>query len=219
MTADIAPEIAPVRPGEQLDWGRLQAWLRPRLAEALPGVDGPLTALQFPNGSANLTYLLRLGEHELVLRRPPMGELAPGAHDMRREFTVISALWPTAVPVPEPLAYTDDEAVTGAQFYAMGWVEGRSLYTAAETAEHLPSEAARARTGPSFIDVLAALHSLDPDDVGLGGLGKRTSYVGRQLHRWFESWNASKNREMPDVDRLYTFLVERLPTTLEWLLG
>jgi aminoglycoside phosphotransferase (APT) family kinase protein len=130
---------------------------------------------------------------------------------MRREFTVISALWPTPVPVPEPLAYTDDQAVTGAQFYAMGWVEGRSLYTAAETAEHIPSEEARSRTGPSFIDTLAALHSLDPDEVGLGGLGKRTSYVGRQLHRWYESWNASKNRELPDVDRLYTFLVDRLP--------
>ena len=68
-----------------------------------------------------------------------------------------------------------------------------------------------ARTGPSFIDTFAALHSLDPDEVGLGGLGKRTSYVGRQLHRWYESWNASKDRELPDVDRLYTFLVDNLP--------
>jgi aminoglycoside phosphotransferase (APT) family kinase protein len=147
----------------------------------------------------------------LVVRRPPLGDLLPTAHDMRREFTVISALWPTPVPVPEPLAYTDDIAVTGAQFYAMGWVEGRSLYTAAETAEHLLSEQARRRTGPSFIDTLAALHSLDPDDIGLGGLGKRTSYVGRQLHRWYESWNASKTRELPDVDRLHTLLVNNLP--------
>jgi aminoglycoside phosphotransferase (APT) family kinase protein len=167
---------------------------------------------KLPGGHSNFTYRVDDSDGRvLVVRRPPLGELLPTAHDMRREFTVISALWPTPVPVPEPLAYTDDDTVTGAQFYAMGWVEGRSLYNAAEAAEHLPDEAARARTGPSFIDTLAALHRLDPDDVGLGGLGKRTSYVGRQLHRWYESWNASKTRELPDVDRLYTHLVDNLP--------
>jgi aminoglycoside phosphotransferase (APT) family kinase protein len=167
---------------------------------------------KLPGGHSNFTYRVDdANGRPLVVRRPPLGELLPTAHDMRREFTVISALWPTPVPVPEPLAYTDDVGVTGAQFYAMGWVDGRSLYTSAEAAEHLPSEEARARTGPSFIDTLAALHRLDPDDVGLGGLGKRTSYVGRQLHRWYESWKASKTRELPDVDRLYAFLVDNLP--------
>ena len=92
----------------------------------------------------------------------------------------------------------------------MGWVEGRPLYTAEDAEEHLSVEA-RARTGPSFIDTLADLHALDPDEIGLGGLGKRDSYVGRQLHRWYASWNASKTRELPDVDRLHDFLVERLP--------
>jgi aminoglycoside phosphotransferase (APT) family kinase protein len=178
----------------------------------IAGLQPPLRWTKLPGGHSNFTYRVDdVDGHALVLRRPPLGELLPTAHDMRREFTVISALWPTPVPVPEPLAYTDDEAVTGAQFYAMGWVDGRSLYTAAETAEHLPSEAARARTGPSFIDTLAALHSLDPDAIGLGGLGKRTSYVGRQLRRWYESWNASKTRELPDDDRLYTLLVNNLP--------
>jgi aminoglycoside phosphotransferase (APT) family kinase protein len=129
---------------------------------------------------------------------------------MGREFTLISALWPTPVPVPEPIAFSDDPGITGARFYAMGWVEGRSLYTAEDAAEHL-TEPARARTGPSFIDTLAELHLLDPDEVGLGGLGKHDSYVGRQLHRWYASWNASKNRDLPDVDRLHDFLVERLP--------
>jgi aminoglycoside phosphotransferase (APT) family kinase protein len=184
------------------------AWLAERIDGLLP----PLRWTKLPGGHSNFTYRVDDADgRAVVLRRPPLGELLPTAHDMRREFTVISALWPTPVPVPEPLAYTDDEAVTGAPFYAMSWVEGRSLYTAAETAEHLPYEAARARTGPSFIDTLAALHCLDPDEVGLGGLGKRTSYVGRQLHRWYESWNASKTGERPDVDRLYTFLVQNLP--------
>jgi aminoglycoside phosphotransferase (APT) family kinase protein len=190
------------------DRQRVTAWL----ADQIPSLQAPLRWTKLPGGHSNFTYRVDdAGGQTLVVRRPPLGELLPTAHDMHREFTVISALWPTPVPVPEPLAYTDDKTVTGAPFYAMGWVEGRSLYTAAETAEHIPSEEARARTGPAFIDTLAALHSLDPDDVGLGGLGKRTSYVGRQLHRWYESWNASKNRELPDVDRLYTFLVDRLP--------
>jgi aminoglycoside phosphotransferase (APT) family kinase protein len=182
------------------------------LVERVPPLQPPFRWTKLPGGHSNFTYRLDdAAGRALVVRRPPLGELLPTAHDMRREFTVISALWPTPVPVPEPLAYTDDETVTGAQFYAMGWVEGRSLYTAAETSEHLPEEEARARTGPSFIDTLAALHSLDPDDVGLGDLGKRTSYVGRQLHRWYQSWEASKDRDLPDVDRLYTFLVDNLP--------
>jgi aminoglycoside phosphotransferase (APT) family kinase protein len=190
------------------DTERVTAWL----AERITGLQPPLRWTKLPGGHSNFTYRVDDADgHTLVVRRPPLGDLLPTAHDMRREFTVISALWPTPVPVPEPLAYTDDDAVTGAQFYAMGWVEGRSLYTSAETAEHLPSDEARARTGPSFIDTLAALHRLDPDDVGLGGLGKRTSYVGRQLHRWYESWKASKTRELPDVDRLYTYLVDNLP--------
>jgi aminoglycoside phosphotransferase (APT) family kinase protein len=190
------------------DTDRVTAWL----VERVTGLQPPLRWTKLPGGHSNFTYRVDDADgRALVLRRPPLGELLPTAHDMRREFTVISALWPTPVPVPEPLAYTDDEAVTGAQFYAMGWVEGRSLYTAAEAAEHLPSEESRAPTGPSFIDTLAALHRLDPDDVGLGGLGKRTSYVGRQLHRWYESWKASTTRELPDVDRLYTFLEHNLP--------
>ena len=93
VTAADAPEIAPVRPGEALDWAALEAWLLPRLAAVLPGADGAIEILQFPNGSANLTYLLRVGPHELVLRRPPMGQVAPGAHDMRREHKVLSRLW------------------------------------------------------------------------------------------------------------------------------
>ena len=182
------------------------------LADRLPGLVPPLRFTKLAGGHSNFTY--RVDDEAgrvFVLRRPPLGELLPMAHDMGREFTIISALWPTAVPVPEPLAYCDDPSVTGARFYAMGWVEGRPLYTLTDAEEHL-DEAARTRTGPSFIDTLADLHAVDPDAVGLGGLGKRDSYVGRQLHRWYSSWNASKNRELPDVDRLHDFLVGRLPT-------
>ena len=183
------------------------AWLAERLPELVP----PLRWTALAGGHSNFTYRVDdAGGMTFVLRRPPLGELLPTAHDMGREFTVISALWPTPVPVPEPIAFCDDPAVTGANFYAMGWVEGRPLYTAEDVEAHLSLDA-RARTGPSFIDTLADLHALDPDDIGLGGLGKRDSYVSRQLHRWYASWNASKTRELPDVDRLHDYLVERLP--------
>ncbi len=189
------------------DVGAVTAWL----AERLPGLAPPLRWTKLAGGHSNFTYRVDdQAGRTFVLRRPPMGELQPTAHDMGREFRVISALWPTPVPVPEPLAYSADPAVTGARFYAMGWVEGRSLYTARDAEEHLTLEA-RARTGGSFIDTLAELHALEPDEIGLGELGKRDSYVGRQLHRWYSSWNASKGEEMPDVDRLHDFLVERLP--------
>ena len=105
-----APEIAPVRRGEELDLAVLDAWLRPRLAEVLGGAEAPLELLQFPNGSANLTYLLRIGGRELVLRRPPMGQLAPGAHDMRREFKVLSRLWRHFDRAPRAYVFCDDPA-------------------------------------------------------------------------------------------------------------
>jgi aminoglycoside phosphotransferase (APT) family kinase protein len=190
------------------DLERVVAWLQ----QEVPALVPPLRWTRLPGGHSNLTYRLDdASGRALVVRRPPLGELLPTAHDMRREFTIISALWPTPVPVPEPIAFTDDRSVAAAPFYTMGWVEGRSLHDAADSAEQLRTEQARARAGLGLIDTLAALHRLDPDDVGLSGLGKRTSYVARQLHRWYESWNASKDRELPDVDRLYTFLVDRLP--------
>ncbi|MGH7365052.1 MAG: phosphotransferase, partial [Candidatus Rokuibacteriota bacterium] len=117
---DEAPaEVAPVRPGEQLDWAALGSWLLPRLAELLPAAQGPLEVLQFPNGSANLTYLLRVGPRELVLRRPPFGQIAPGAHDMKREFKVLSRLWRHFDRAPRGYLFCDDPAVLGADFFVM----------------------------------------------------------------------------------------------------
>lgn len=187
------------------------AWLRERLGWVAP----PLRWTALTGGHSNFTYRVDdAAGHTFVLRRPPLGELLPMAHDMGREFTVISALWPTPVPVPEPLAYCDDPTVTGARFYAMGWVEGRSLYTTADVEGYIP-EPARAATGPSYVDTLAQLHALDPDEVGLGGLGKRDDYVARQLRRWSQSWESSQTpsstAQRAEVDRLHRLLVERLP--------
>ena len=115
------------------------------------------------------------------------------------------------MPVPEPVAYTDDETVTGAQFYAMGWVEGRSLYTAAETSEHLSRGGVAGRTGPSFIDTLAALHALDPDAIGLGDLGKRDVLRRSAAAPLVRVVERIEGPRAPGVDRLHTFLVDHLP--------
>ena len=108
-----------MRPGEALDRKALEAWLPPQLVNVLGVADGSIEILQFPNGSANLTYLLRVGPHELVLRRPPLGDVAPGAHDMRREYKVLSRLWRHFDRAPRAYVFCDDPAVLGADFFVM----------------------------------------------------------------------------------------------------
>src|SRR6267142_7115603 len=129
LVSDAPAEIAPVRSGEALDWAALETWLRPRLAEVLPEAQGPIEVLQFPNGSANLTYLLRVGTTELVLRRPPFGQIAPGAHDMKREFRVLSQLWRHFDRAPRAYVFCDDSAVLGVDFFVMERRRGEVVRT------------------------------------------------------------------------------------------
>jgi aminoglycoside phosphotransferase (APT) family kinase protein len=132
---------------------------------------------------------------------------------MWREYRIIDGLWPTAVPVAEPITYADDRALCATHFYVMGKVEGAALYTGAEVAEWL-DESARHRAGESFIDTLAALHSIDPADVGLAELGRPENYVARQLTTWYGSWTASIGAAAFDDERihsLHSMLMERIP--------
>ncbi len=192
-------------PGIEVD--RVTSWL----AERIDWLAAPLTWERLPGGHSNFTYrVIDANGRAFVLRRPPLGELLPSAHDMGREYRIIEALWSTAVPVPEPLAHCTDVDVTGAPFYAMGQVRGRSLYLRSDVEELVP-EANRHPLGVSFIDVLTDLHAIDPDEVGLGRLGKPEAYVTRQLNRWYASWNASKTAERPEVDALVEFLLARVP--------
>jgi aminoglycoside phosphotransferase (APT) family kinase protein len=206
MAADIAPEVAPVRPGEQLDWARLEAWLRPRLADVLPGVDGTLTVLQFPNGSANLTYLLRLGGQELVLRRPPMGELAPGAHDMRREFKVLSRLWRHFDRAPRAYLFGEDPAVLGCDFFVMERRRGDIVRTTLPPSLRGHADAGR-RIACALVDAMADLHALDPVGCGLEDLGKPAGFVDRQLAGWARRWALARFDDSP---RAMETLHERL---------
>ena len=186
---------------------RVVPWLRERCEWVTP----PLTWTKLTGGHSNFTYRVEdVNGEQFVMRRPPLGELLPSAHDMAREFKVMTALWPTPVPVPEPLAMCDDKTVTGAMFYAMRSIVGRSLYNADEVEELVP-EGLRREHGFHFIDVLADLHAIEPDAIGLGDLGRPDAYVGRQLKRWKASWDASKTCERADIDRLHAYLLDRMP--------
>ncbi|MEX2539904.1 MAG: phosphotransferase family protein [Actinomycetota bacterium] len=174
-------------------------------------VEAPLVFMRIKGGHSNLTYEVRdANDRRLVLRRPPLGHLLPTAHDMTREWRFISAVHPTGVPVPPPLAFCEDVDVTGAPFYVMDFVEGYVLTGPSITAQHY-DETARRGISESFVDVLADLHELDPDKVGLEDIARKEGYIARQLKRWYGQWNASKTRELPLVDEIHTELEGRIP--------
>jgi len=188
----------------------VEAWIKKHVSQLSP----PLKWTKLEGGHSNLTFLIEDGRgRHAVIRRPPLGELLPKAHDMGREWALITALGPTPVPVPAALGFCDDVSVTGARFYVMGHVNGRPLYNSADTERLVPQERRKA-LAHSFFDVLADLHAVDPDKVGLGDLGKRDSYVGRQLSTWYKSWLASAGPAQyddPRAHRLQRTMLEHLP--------
>lgn len=189
-----------------LDLGRLRAWL----AEHVPGAsDAELRAQVIAGGKSNLTYAVETGDATLVVRRPPLGHVLATAHDMSREFRVMSALRDTSVPVPRTLAQCNDPAIIGAPFYVMEWVDGTPYRTAAQLGEVGP---ARTRTiATNFVDALVALHSLDPDAVGLADFGRPDGFLGRQTVRWRKQFEGSASRELPAADELHQRLVDCVP--------
>lgn len=193
MTADTAP----IRSEEQFDTTRVAAYLRERLPEMVG--DAPIVFEQFPGGKANLTYLARAGDVELVLRRPPLGPVAPGSHDMRREHAVLSVLHAAFPPAPRALLLCEDESVMGKVFFVMerrrGWVI-RERWP-----EDLPGdEEARRRIAAATVDALAALHRVDFMSLGLGGLGRPEGFLGRQVTGWVDRWHRAKDRDVPAME-------------------
>lgn len=175
------------------------------------GLTGPLRYTRLPGGHSNLTYRVDdAAGRTVVLRRPPLGQLLPTAHDMGREHRLISALGPTAVPVPPALGHCADVDVIGAPFYVMGWVDGVVLHSDDIAAAAFP-EAVRATIGQSFVDVLAALHAVDPDEVGLGDLSRKEDYIARQLKTWWRQYEASKTVEDPLLERVHVWLHANIP--------
>lgn len=194
----------PSLPG--LDLQAVAAWLdreRPGLRA------GELTGEVIAGGRSNLTYRVSDGEHVWAVRRPPLAHVLPTAHDMAREYRVISALAPTAVPVPQTVALCTDVDVVGAPFYVMAFAPG-VLFDTQERADSLDAAGAR-RCGERLVDTLVDLHAVDPDAVGLGDFGRPAGFTGRQLARWKQQWDASVTRELPVVDEVVAALGARVP--------
>ncbi len=179
--------------------------------------EGPIEAVRLAGGLSNVTYLVAQGDRSLVIRRPPLGHVMPTAHDMGREFTVISGVGRAGFPAPQALAYCDDDSVIGARFLVMEYVAGRIISSDA-AAEGLSAADASALSA-ELVDVLADLHAIDAQAVGLGDLGRPEGFLARQVKRWAGQWELSKTRELPAIDELLTWLDERvtaLPSDLPW---
>ena len=163
-----------------IDSENVSAWFD----QNIPGVALPLQFQRVAGGRSNLTFEIRDGAGVgYVLRRPPVSHVLPTAHDMQREHRIISALGPAGVPVPPALGLCIDETVNGAPFYVMGFVDGIIARSEKEARESL-NPAGRHQAGLALIDTLAQIHAVDPDDVGLGDLGRKDGYISRQLRRW-----------------------------------
>jgi aminoglycoside phosphotransferase (APT) family kinase protein len=185
----------------------------PYLAEALTDPSwAECTISLIAGGKSNLTYRVDSSAGSLVLRRPPLGHVLPTAHDMSREFRVMSGLQDSAVPVPRMLHFCDDAAVLGQPFYVMERVEGH-IVTSKLPAGYADTAVERTALSNGLVDVLAALHSVDYAAAGLGEFGRPEGYMARQLSRWSKQWDATRIEGMEQVDALAAALTEQLPTT------
>ena len=202
----MRPEVAQVRPGEQLDWVSLEAYLRQHLPQAV----GDFSVLQFPNGSANLTYLVRFGENDLVVRRPPFGTIATAAHDMRREHNVLSLLHAAYPRAPLGLHYCPDESVIGAHFLVSEYRSGVVVWDHVPDLLQVGEEPGR-RIGLAVVDALADLHLVDATTCGLGDLGRPAGYLERQVRGWQGRWEAVALDGRGTLDRVGELLARHLP--------
>ena len=189
-----------------VDEAKVSAWL----AEHVEGAEPPFTFELIAGGRSNLTYRVTgVDGRRLVLRRPPLGHVLATAHDVAREHKIISAVGTSEVPVAPALGLCTDDSVNGAPFYVMGFVDGVVL-DSPERAEELP-EQLRRPASEHLIDVLADLHALDIDAIGLGDLARREGYIERQLKRWSAQWEGSKTRELASIDEATKLLAARIP--------
>jgi len=209
----MSEDTIQVRPDEQFDEEKLAEYLRGQL----PGSENPLTVRQFGGGAANLTYLLDYGTHEYVLRRPPLGPVAKSAHDMSREYRVLSRLYRAFPYAPRAFLYCEDRDVIGADFFVMerrrGVVVRRSL-----PPEFAGMPDAPRRMSAALVDALAEFHAVDYAAIGLGDLGKPAGFIERQVKGWYKRWLAAKTTDLPEMEAVYHWLRDNLPQTTQFSL-
>ena len=197
---------SPVREGEGLDVASLTPWLRSRI----PGLEGEPEVRQFPRGFSNLTYLLRWEDRELVLRRPPFGTEVKSAHDMGREYRILSALEPVFGKIPRPLAHCEDPEILGAPFYVMERVEG-AILRAPVPVDARPAPESMAALAASLVDTFVELHGIGVFEAGLGELGHPVGYVRRQIDGWTKRYARARTDDVPAMDRVAAWLDENAP--------
>ena len=204
-------DTRPVRTSENLDWQRLAEYLR----RELPNLgDAEMEVEQFPGGHSNLTYLVRFGDTEMVLRRPPFGPVPPRAHDMARESRVLSAVHAHFPLAPRPLLLCEDSSVIGSVFYVME--RRRGIVIRNDEPPPIAGDVGlRGRISASIVDTLADLHAIDVGAHGLDSLGKPAGFVARQIRGWTERWHGSKTTEIPEMESLAGWLQHHTPADPE----
>ena len=206
MSEEFIDRTREVRPGEELDVPKLEAYLR----SYLPEMHDPLEIEQFHGGHSNLTYLLRVGEREMVLRRPPFGAKIKTAHDMGREYHILSHLAPVYPRVPLPLAYCEDESVLGAPFYIMERITGVILRNTHPEGLDLSTDV-MSRLSQAFIQNLADIHSVDIQEAGLSDFGRPEGYVERQIIGWTERYYNAQTDDIQQIDAAAEWLAQNMP--------
>ena len=205
----LCDQAGTVRAGEELDLARLQSFLFNHF-----GRSGSISVEQFPSGHSNLTYLVRLGTREVVLRRPPFGSKVRSAHDMAREYRVLSKLHTSFPAAPKTIFFCDDLSILGAPFYLMEPIRGMILRRDPPADVPFPPETAR-RLSEVFVDTLACLHRVDYTAIGLADLGKPQGYLERQVKGWIERYHNSRTHDLPEVEAIYAWLIERMPSNYQ----
>jgi aminoglycoside phosphotransferase (APT) family kinase protein len=206
--SDLLDHPAAIRSGEELDLAKLEPYLR----RYFPDETGTLEVRQFPSGHSNLTYSLQLGARQLVLRRPPFGSKVKSAHDMSREFRVLSKLHSAYAPAPQALFYCDDNGIIGAPFYIMKPIRGVILRRKLPPGLDFSAEKAR-RLSESFIENLIRLHRVDYAAAGLSDLGRPEGYLERQVRGWTERYYGSKTHDYPEVGKISSWMQQHMPST------
>ncbi len=206
-------DLIDVRPDEGFDETRLASWLRD--VDGLP--DGSPEVAQFGGGKANLTYLLTFPDgSEFVLRRPPLGPVAPGAHDMAREYRVLSRLWEAFAKAPRAVAYCDDASVIGSEFFIMHRLDGVVVRGVVPDRFGAGTDPVANRSlSEVVIDTLVELHAVDPSECGLGDLGRPEGFLHRQVEGWTDRWGRAKHEDNPLADELAEWLLAHLPPESE----
>jgi aminoglycoside phosphotransferase (APT) family kinase protein len=205
-----------VRAGEELDLAALDRYLREHLVAPSLESDpsSPIEIEQFPGGHSNLTYLIRYGAQEFVLRRPPVGPVAPTAHDMPREYKLLSIIHTQFPLAPKPMLLCEDLSIIGVPFYLME--RRRGFIVRSKLPQKISGDPElRRRLSETVVDTLVALHSVDIHTTGIVKIGKPGGFVARQVHGWAQRWQRSKTGELPEMDEVINWLTERIPADAE----